>query len=264
MCFRDLSSLRAMPLFQTDPEPGLRVAAPHLGLEKRYIVTSDADAFLRATRYYLSKGYPVRVAVNVLRILGEEGFSPHSELLVGYDQSGGEDRFIEGSEGLWLTDQALLDAVRDLSERFNLPWTFSLTIFEEREREEDLTDVWSRNGALLIGTRWGPAQGSVGIREFAVRHRRDRAGDGLAAHRPRVGGWITAQIGECRIPNPAEPEPKRHVVATAEKIQYRNRTPTMGNICRVSATYCLYTDGAGRYLLPTQLGGPSHWLPGGP
>ena len=172
--FRDLTSLRAMPLFHTDPEPGLRVAAPYLGLERQYIVTNDADAFLQASRFYLSTGYPVRIAVNVLRLLGEEGFSPHSELLVGYDESGfyyyetgGKDRFIEGAEGLRLTDQTLLDAVRDLTDRFGLPWEFALTIFEKREREGDLSDIWRRNGSQLVGTRWGPAQGAVGIREFA-------------------------------------------------------------------------------------------------
>lgn len=169
--FGNLNSFMAY----TDPEPGSRVAAPYLGLERRYIVTNDPDAFLKALRFYLSKGYPVRIALNSFRLRGKEGFSPHSELLVGYDESGfyyfetgGEDRFVERAEGLKLTDQTLIEAVGDLCEKFNLPWEFALTIFEKREKEEDLSEIWGRNGELLVGSKWGPiAQGSVAIKEFA-------------------------------------------------------------------------------------------------
>ena len=49
----------------TDPEAGFGVAAPYLGLVRRYYVTDDPSLYLDALRYYLSQGHAVRVGLDV-------------------------------------------------------------------------------------------------------------------------------------------------------------------------------------------------------
>ena len=44
-----------------DPETGLLVAGPYLGLVRRYYVTDDAGLYLDALSFNLSQGYAVRV-----------------------------------------------------------------------------------------------------------------------------------------------------------------------------------------------------------
>jgi hypothetical protein len=159
----------------TDPELGFRVAAPYLGLKRRYIITNNDEFLLKALKFYLSKGYPISIAHNSRALRGKKGFSGHSVVLVGYNEgdfyyyeTGGEDRFIEGKKGITVTDQTLINAMRDIHERFNHPWKFSFTIFEKAEKMEDFREIWKRNGKLLIGSKWGPiCQGSFAIREFA-------------------------------------------------------------------------------------------------
>ncbi len=73
----------------TDPEPGFVIAAPYLGLERRFYVTDDAGLYLDALRYYLSQGYPVRVGWDMAVLYdGLEAAIPHSDVLVGYDTGG--------------------------------------------------------------------------------------------------------------------------------------------------------------------------------
>lgn len=160
-----------------DPIPGSRLAAPYLGLKMKYLTTNDPDSFLNALRFYLSREYPVGIQLNAAMLWDEEGFFPHSELLVGYDESGfyyfetvKEDRFIEEAEGLKVANQLLIEAVSDLNEKFARPGKFALTIFEKGEKKEDLSEVWTRNGEALVGSKQGPvAGGAVAIKEFASR-----------------------------------------------------------------------------------------------
>jgi len=159
----------------TDPIPSSIAAAPYLGLEMKYLTTNDPDLFINGVRFYLSKEYPVGIQLNAAMLWDEEGFSPHSELLVGYDKSGfyyfetaKEDRFIEDAEGLKVSDQILIEAVSNVNEEFDRPWKFALTIYEEGERKEDLTEIWMRNGEGLIGSKfWNMASGAPAIKEFA-------------------------------------------------------------------------------------------------
>lgn len=157
----------------TDPETGFKVAAPYLGLKRRYLITNDDTMFLRALRFYLSKGYPVRVAVNAARLYDKKGFFPHSEVLVGYDkeefsfyETGKKDQLIEASKGISVSNQTLLEAISDINKTFRYPWKFALTIFEKAEKKDDLSPIWTRNGELLIGFKGGPvATGSCAIKE---------------------------------------------------------------------------------------------------
>jgi hypothetical protein len=167
----------------TDPEPGFAVAAPYLGLVRRYYVTDDAALYLDALRYALSQGYAVRVALDVAVLYGLDEELPHSDLLVGYDEKGftyyetvcllefpcEPCHLPPGEQGLWVSDQTLLGAVLAQATAFSYPWRYSLTIFEALPREDDLGPIWTRNGNLLIGgTRYGPRQGADAIDELAA------------------------------------------------------------------------------------------------
>jgi hypothetical protein len=167
----------------TDPEHGFIVAAPYLGLERRYYVTDDAALYLKALRYTLSQGYAVRVALDAGVLYGLDEPLPHSDLLVGYDESGfiyyetvclpefpcEPRRLPPGEEGLWVAEGVLLDAVSSQAELFSYPWRYALTLFEEGPLVEDLGPIWARNGQLLIGgVPYGPRQGADAIDKLAA------------------------------------------------------------------------------------------------
>jgi hypothetical protein len=159
----------------TDPEPGFAVAAPYLGMVRRYYVTDDSGLYLGTLRHYLSRDYPVRVGLDmgVLHDLGTE--TPHSETLVGYDGEGfyyyetvclpevpcEPGHLPPGEWGLYTSNEALLDAVLGQAELLDYPWRYSLSIFEPGPLEEDLGPIWARNAQSLIGgNRYGPKQGA--------------------------------------------------------------------------------------------------------
>jgi len=85
--FREPGKWDFMPY--TDPEAGFGVAAPYLGLARRYYVTGDPSLYLDAVRYHLAQGYPVRVALNGCMLPEMEPCaSAHSEVLVGHNMDG--------------------------------------------------------------------------------------------------------------------------------------------------------------------------------
>ena len=175
--FREPSAWEFMPY--TDPEAGMGIAAPYLGLARRYYVTDDPSLYLDAVRYYLSEGYVVRVALNGCMLPEMEPCaSAHSEVLVGYDTDGFcyyetviDSRHLPpGEEGIWISEQTLLDAVGDWNRVFSSPWNYALTIFEAGPVEQDLDPIWARNGQLLVGgSRYGPRQGADAIEALAAR-----------------------------------------------------------------------------------------------
>jgi hypothetical protein len=182
----------------TDPEHGFVVAAPYLGLVRRYYVTDDETLYLDALRYYLSQGYAVRLALDVGVLYDLDRQLPHSDLLVGYDEAGfyyyetvclpefpcEPGHLPPGEEGLRVSEQALLDAVLAQATMFSYPWRYSLTIFEEGPVEDDLGPIWTRNGDLLIGgAQYGPRQGADAI-------------DGLAAGIEKRG--VRVDVSEVR------------------------------------------------------------------
>jgi hypothetical protein len=166
----------------TDPEHGFAVAAPYLGLARHYYVTNDKALYLDALRYFLSRDYAVRVALDVAVLYNLERQLPHSDLLVGYDETGlyyyetvclpeipCDPRHLPpGEQGLWVSDEKLLDAVSAQAKMFSYPWRYSFTVFEEGPVEDDLGLVWTRNGNLLIGgVQYGPRQGADAIDKLA-------------------------------------------------------------------------------------------------
>jgi hypothetical protein len=166
----------------TDPEHGFAVAAPYLGLVRHYYVTHDESLYLDALRYFLSRGYAVRVALDVAVLYDLERQLPHSELLVGYDEAGlyyyetvclpefpcDPCHLPPGEEGLRVSDRTLLDAVLAQAKTFSYPWRYSLTVFESGPAEENQGALWARNGNLLLGgTQYGPRQGADAIDKLA-------------------------------------------------------------------------------------------------
>jgi hypothetical protein len=170
--------------FGTDPETGFAVAAPYLGLVRRYYVTDDEALYLRALRYYLAQGYVVRLALDMGALYGAEEFLAHSEVLVGYDAAGfyyyettciapatcepGQRQ--PGAEGLYVPDGRLLDAVRSQARPLSYPWRYALTVFEPGPVEEDLEPVWKQDSqAMLGGAQYGPTMGADAVEALAER-----------------------------------------------------------------------------------------------
>jgi hypothetical protein len=161
----------------TDPEAGFGIAAPYLGLVRRYYVTDDDSLYLDALRHYLSQGYAVRVALNGCMLPEMEPCADaHSEVLVGYDEGGffyyetvfESQHLPPGEEGIWVSERTLLDAVASWSGAFSTPWRYAFTVFEAGPVEEDLAPLWARNGELLAGgSRFGPLQGADAIEAAA-------------------------------------------------------------------------------------------------
>jgi hypothetical protein len=166
----------------TDPEHGFAVAAPYLGLVRRYYVTNDEALYRDALRSFLSRGYAVRVALDVAVLYDLDRQLPHSDLLVGYDETGWtyyetvclpefpcDPRHLPpGEEGLRVSDRTLLDAVLAQARMFAYPWRYSLTVFERGPAEDNLGPIWTRNGNLLAGgAPYGPRQGADAIDKLA-------------------------------------------------------------------------------------------------
>jgi hypothetical protein len=159
----------------TDPEPGLLVAAPYLGLERKYYITDDDALFIRGIEFFISSGFPVRVPVNAAVVRGEPGFFPHSEVIVGYDdahfyyyETGLKNQYLQGEAGIQISKEKMISSIADFASRYRLPWRYSLTIFNKGDEKYDLTPIISRNGKLLSGASYGLiAQGSYAVSKFA-------------------------------------------------------------------------------------------------
>ncbi len=166
----------------TDPETGFVVAAPYLGLVRRYYTTNDEALYLDALRHYLSRDFPVRVGLDMAVLYDLEDQLPHSDVLVGYDETGlyyyetvclpeapcEPGRLSPGEQGLWVSDQTLLNAVLSQAQMLSYPWRYSLTVFEEGPLQKDLGPIWTRNGQFLIGgSQYGPRQGADAIEGLA-------------------------------------------------------------------------------------------------
>lgn len=168
--------------YGTDPEMGLMVAAPYVGLEKQYYITDNADLYRRALRSFIAQGYPVRVALDFGTLYGLSEFIAHSDVLVGYDAQGfyyyetvcidpakceaGE--YAPGEDGLYVSDRILLEAVLGQSKPLKYPWRYALTIFTPAATVTDLKPVWTQNSvALLGGNQYGPQTGADAIEAIA-------------------------------------------------------------------------------------------------
>lgn len=184
----------------TDPEVGLRDAAPYLGLVRRYGTTGDPALYLQALRSYLARGHPVRVGLDMGVLYGVEDFIAHSEVLVGYDAGGfffyetvcrppatcapGERP--AGERGLYVPDERLLAAVESQRQHFSYPWRYSLAVFEPGPLATDLGPVWARLAAATLGgNAYGPRTGAAVIE--AVADQVERQGTRFDVETTRLG-----------------------------------------------------------------------------
>ncbi len=171
----------------TDPEIGLRNAAPYLGMVRRYYVTRDAGLYLDALRYYLSQHYPVRLALDRGELYDRDQFVAHSDVLVGYDTEGfyyyepvclapatcAPGERVIGDPGLYVRDAVLLKAVQRHARRFAYPWRYAFTTFEPGPTRTDLTLIWTHLAEATLGGRsYGPKMGVVVLENLARRVRR--------------------------------------------------------------------------------------------
>lgn len=192
----------------TNPEPGHAVAAPYLGLVRHFYTTDDPKLYLRALRFHLFRGHPLRIPLDGSVLYGRKGFLPHSDLLVGYDERGFfyyttvalEGTPLEpgvrapGEQGRWMSDETLLEAVESLSTGFRYPWRYAFTLFEPWPEQSDFKPVWRRNSKLLMGgQKGGPRQGAAAIAQTAERLRKKWRSLGAAQVKQFLSAAYTRQ-----------------------------------------------------------------------
>jgi hypothetical protein len=134
-----------------DPELGLEQGCPHVGLKRTYYTSSDKNIYIKAIKNYISKGYPVRVAVNSATLYKRDGFYGHSVILIGYNkdsvhyyETGGQNRNLLNYTGEKTDWNTMMKSVESISVYFNYPWKYSLNIFEQISSKEDIklvTDI---------------------------------------------------------------------------------------------------------------------------
>ena len=143
-----------------DPFVGYVNASKILNFEYNLLVTNDKKLFIDACRYFVSKDTPVILPVNMSRLYHLKYFSPHFELLVGYDEDGfylyepvqSKCIFEFGKQGYRFPVDLVVKAVEDMSVTFNLPWKYALIYFIKRgEPIKDLRKLLAVNGKLQIG-----------------------------------------------------------------------------------------------------------------
>jgi hypothetical protein len=142
----------------TDPESGNKFAAPFLGLKRNYFVTNSKDLYTEAIKSYLSRDYPLRIALDAGTYANLGRFVGHSILLVGYNDSeviyyetGLSDRRIQDHPGESMSWEIFMDSVKSMSSVFGYPWTYNFTVFTEAYAETDIINVWQRNADNMIG-----------------------------------------------------------------------------------------------------------------
>lgn len=211
----------------SDPEPGLIVAAQHLGLSRKYLYTDDSSVFLKTLRHYIAQELPVRIPWNAAPAMkyaiesgyfeapanwkepSKSSFIPHSIVFVGYDSSSfyyyetiATNEFAaHGEKGIRIPDQIVLEAINSLSSRYGLPWKYMLTVFNKDSSKTSLSPVWERNGKELIGNQFGPTYtGSLALFAFSSAIRKE----GLKMNNPIKRNAllrITKTLSEERLKN---------------------------------------------------------------
>ena len=143
-----------------DPISGLKNASKYLGLEYHMLITNDEQLFIDTCKYLVSKDIPVILPVNMSRLYGWHGFSPHFELLVGYDENSfylyepvmKESKFTYGEEGMKFSVKQVVQAAGDFPSGFYEPWKYALIYFTKvGEPSDDLHKVFKQNGLMQIG-----------------------------------------------------------------------------------------------------------------
>lgn len=160
----------------TDPEIGLIQAEEYIGYRKKYYTTNDEELYQLTIKQRLSKNKPLRIAINSASMIDEDGFYPHSILLVGYDndniiyyETGGENRVLKNHEGEKLNWEKFLKSVVSISEGFNYPWKYQLTEFDKGAFTGSLktytdSSLLEVNGYSLKGNNYEPV--AIGAKAF--------------------------------------------------------------------------------------------------
>jgi hypothetical protein len=166
-----------------DAEPGLRRGATALGFTLRYLTTDDRELFVRALKYFLSKGRAVRVAIDRAMLLEESGLMPHAVVLIGYD--GSQLEYYEpwcdvpthcaldepaGSPGRKVTVERLALACESLALAYQYPWKYQLTVLEPSSAQPPpLEQALQANARALVGRAGGdgPSTGAPLVESVA-------------------------------------------------------------------------------------------------
>jgi hypothetical protein len=159
--------------------PGIEFGAPFLGLKRVYLSAPDREGYVRAIKTQIARGKPVEVGLNVNSLYGHQGFSPHSNLITGYNgpsffvyetsssQYVKTVRSTETMGNLRPVDQ-LIKAVEEMNAE---PAVYTFTILERGEKRTDEKAIWRRNGRLLIGRKGERKSGARAIHAAADRVR---------------------------------------------------------------------------------------------
>lgn len=173
--FKDnLQSLRPY----NDPELGIPMASNYMGYTSTYIKAKSYDEGKRIIVDLINREIPIKVPVDYCILTEKDGFIPHTEVIIGYDESGvyiyetgEEDREIMGSLGIHYEYNKFFKSIERISEYFGYPWILAMMMFERKldyNKEFYENQILMRNGKSLVGFRSGPyIQGSYGIEEFA-------------------------------------------------------------------------------------------------
>lgn len=159
-----------------DPETGYVAAQSYTALKRHYLISNDSLRFIKAVKYYISKNEPLRVGLNPAILLHIKGFSPHSELIVGYDrdsvyyyETGISDRKLNGFRGESCTWHDFLLSVSSFCKGMGYTWKYNISTFEPIVVDTlDLIKCSKRNGELLIGDKIGPyiRTGSFALKDW--------------------------------------------------------------------------------------------------
>lgn len=173
-CKENLQSLRPY----NDPELGIPMAANYMGYTSTYIKAKSYDEGKKIIIDLINRDIPIKIPVDYCVLKDKDGFIPHTEIIIGYDESGvfiyetGEaDREIKGSLGIHYEYNQIFKSIEKISEYFGYPWMLAMMIFEKKldyNKEFYEEQILIRNGKSLVGFRSGPyIQGSYGIEDFA-------------------------------------------------------------------------------------------------
>lgn len=166
-----------------DPVLGVLRGASALGFQRRYFTTDDADEAVTAWKTVIASGRPVLVALDRAMLMEARGVTPHTVLLIGYDEQGFE--YLDprcddaskcvvgerpaGHPGLRVERRRLVLAVESLALVLQYPWSYQLTVFEPwPSPPPPLSELLAPNALALIGQKTnGPSMGSVLVADTA-------------------------------------------------------------------------------------------------
>lgn len=165
--------------FGSHTHPGIEFGAPYLGLKRVYLSAPDREDYVRAIKTQIARGKPVEVGLNSNSLYGHQGFSPHSNLITGYNErsffvyetsASQYVKTVRSTEetGNLMPVERLIQAVEEMK---NEPAAYTFTILEHGDKRTDEKAIWRRNGHLLVGRGEEPKTGANAIHAAAERVR---------------------------------------------------------------------------------------------